>query len=89
MERGWMMLLAASAALLMFVVARAKPDLRSFGYALLQIIAAAVLLFLFNGSGLFGDLTIPINPAPVLTVAILGLPGLALLAAVKWTILPA
>jgi len=88
MERGWMMALAVSAALLLNVLAKAKPGLRSFGYAFLHVIAAAVVLFLINGTGLFGDIRIPINLVTVLTVAILGLPGLLLLAAVKWTILP-
>jgi len=82
------MLFIISAVLLVIVLIRTRPGIRLFGYALVHVIFAAVLLFLFNGTGLFGDLYIPINLVTVLTVAALGIPGLVLLAAVKATILP-
>lgn len=83
-----MMLFIISAVLLVIVLIRTRPGIRLFGCALVQVIFAAVLLFLFNGTGLSGDLYIPINLVTVLTVAALGIPGLVLLAAVKATILP-
>lgn len=89
MDRRWLILFIISAALLLILLFRTKPNIRWFGYALLHVIVASIVLFLFNGSGLFGDFYIPINPVTVLTVAILGLPGLALIAAVKLTVLPA
>lgn len=88
MEQRWLILFIISSALFLILLFRTRPRLRWFGYALMHVIAAAVVLFLLNGSGLFGDFYLPINAVTVLTVAALGIPGLALLAAVKLTILP-
>jgi inhibitor of the pro-sigma K processing machinery len=83
----WLVVLVICAAALLIVVLRTKPDIRWFGYALLQVVAAALILFVINGTGLFGHFYIPINLVTVLVVAILGLPGLALLAVMKLTLL--
>lgn len=84
--QGWLLLLIISGVLLITVIVRTKPDIRSFGYALLQLVIASVMLFLINGTGLFGDFTIPINLVTVLAIGVLGVPGLALLAAIQLTI---
>lgn len=89
MDEGWLILFIISAVLLLIVLFRTRPQIRWFGYALLHVIVAAIVLFLLNGTGLLGEIHIPINLATVLTVAILGVPGLALLAAIKLTVLPA
>lgn len=89
MDEGWLILFIISTVLLLIVLFRTRPKMRWFGYAVLHVIVAAIVLFLLNGSGLFGQFHIPINLATVMTVAILGVPGLALLAAIKLTILPA
>lgn len=89
MDEGWLILFIISTVMLLIVLFRTRPRMRWFGYALLHVVVAAFVLFLLNGTGLFGQFHIPINLATVLTVAILGIPGLALLAAIKLTILPA
>lgn len=83
----WLVVLIVCAAALVIVVYRTKPDIRWFGYALLQVVVAALILFVLNGTSLLGEFYIPINLVTVLTIAILGLPGLALLAAMKLTLL--
>ena len=87
MEQGWLIVLIVSAVLLVIVLLRTRPNVRWFGYALLQLVISAILLFVINGTGLFGEFYIPINLATVFTIAVLGLPGLGLLAAIKLTIL--
>lgn len=87
MERGWLILFVVSAVLLVIVLFRTRPDIRWFGYALLQLVLSAVFLFIINGTGLFGDFYIPINLVTVLAIAVLGIPGIGLLAAIKLTLL--
>lgn len=86
MERIWWTVFVVSVCLLLLVWFRRRPDIRFFGFAWLHLVVSAVLLYLINGTGLFGDFYIPINGATVLAIAVLGLPGLGLIAALKWTL---
>ena len=86
MERGWVIVLGVSLLLLIVVLVRTKPDIRWFGYALLQLVIAAVALFILNGIAIFEDFAVPINLYTISTIAVLGIPGLALLIALKVTV---
>lgn len=88
MDQRWLILFIISTVLLLIVWIRTRPRIRWFGYAVVHMIAASVVLFLLNGIGWFADIEVPINLVTVLTVAALGIPGLCLLAAVKLTVLP-
>lgn len=87
MHQGWLILLITSTVLLAIVLIRARIDYRWFGYALLQLVIAAVGLYLINGTGLFGEFQIPINMVTLFTLVILGLPGLVLLIVIKLTLI--
>lgn len=50
---------------------------------LLNSAAGALLMFVFNFFGGFAKFTIGINPASILTVGLLGIPGFALLILLK------
>jgi inhibitor of the pro-sigma K processing machinery len=87
MHQGWLILLVISTVLLIIVLIRTKIDVRWFGYALLQLVIAAVGLFLINGSGWFGEFHIPVNIFTLFTIGILGIPGLLLLIVIKLTLI--
>lgn len=87
MSREWLLLFAVSAVMLIIVIMRAKIDIRMFGFALLHLVIAAVVLFVINETGWFGDFYIPINAWTVFTIGIFGIPGLLLLAGIKLTLM--
>lgn len=45
----------------------------------LHLVCACAVLYLLNYSGLISDIKIPINPATISTVVVLGVPGIALI----------
>ena len=86
LEQGWLIVLLSCLLLLIIIIVKTKPDIRWFVYALLQLVLASIILFILNGVGVFGDFYIPINLVTLFTIAILGLPGLALLVVIKLTL---
>jgi inhibitor of the pro-sigma K processing machinery len=87
MNMVWMVLLALSAILLAIVLLRAKGAVHALGYIALNIVIAAFLLYFINLLEGYSHFRIPINPTTVLTVGILGIPGLMLLVAVRLLII--
>jgi len=87
MEMVWLSILICSLALLVLIASRAGLKIRWIGYGLVNLLAGAVLLYVINAVGVFGSLTIPINLVTVAVVGILGIPGILLLAALKWILL--
>jgi inhibitor of the pro-sigma K processing machinery len=60
----------------------ARP-IRWIGFAAMQVVIGAILLFFANLVGEMADFHIPINPVTALLVGFLRLPGLAALIAIK------
>jgi inhibitor of the pro-sigma K processing machinery len=87
MEIKWLIVLIVSVLSLLLLIIRTKPDIRWFGYGLLQLVGAAVLLYIINGIGILGEFYIPINAVTVMVIAVLGLPGLGLITVVKLTLM--
>ncbi len=85
MQSVWLFVLIISLALLLAIGFKIKPSFRWVGYVVMNIALAAVILYLINVSG-FAPFRLPINEATVLTVGILGIPGLLLLIALKLTV---
>jgi inhibitor of the pro-sigma K processing machinery len=83
----WMVLFAISAILLAVVLLRSKGAVHALGYIALNIVIAAFLLYFINLLEDYSHFRIPINPTTVLTVGILGIPGLMLLVAVRLLII--
>lgn len=50
---------------------------------LLHGVAAIVLLFVVNSSGVLGEVMVPTNPATIITVGALGIPGLTAIICIK------
>jgi inhibitor of the pro-sigma K processing machinery len=85
MEMLWFSVFIVSSFLLTFVVFRAKTAWKWLGQALFQVMMAAVLLYIVNT--VFTELAIAMNMVTLLTVSILGVPGLLLLAAIQLFVL--
>jgi inhibitor of the pro-sigma K processing machinery len=83
MNLVWLGILSVSAFLLLVILIRGKHPVQWLTYAGLNIAAAGVLLYAANWLGGTYDFHIPINGTTVAAVGTLGLPGLALLAAIK------
>ncbi|GIQ71319.1 hypothetical protein XYCOK13_41430 [Xylanibacillus composti] len=75
--------LVVSMLALFILVLKKRSSGRLLGYAVFHALAAAVALYLLNTTQMLGDLTIPINPVSVMVMAVLGVPGLILLIALK------
>ncbi|WP_150275790.1 pro-sigmaK processing inhibitor BofA family protein [Paenibacillus tepidiphilus] len=84
MERtAALIILIVSGLLLLFVVLRKK-----LGFAWLTVfgthlILAALGIYIVNFSGLLTDIYLPLNPATIGTVTVLGLPGVIMLIGLK------
>jgi inhibitor of the pro-sigma K processing machinery len=78
--------LSVSALLLLFIVFRKKLG---FGWLSLfgtHLILAALGIYLVNFSGFITDVHIPLNPATIGAVTVLGLPGVLMLLGLKITL---
>ncbi|GAK43302.1 pro-sigmaK processing inhibitor BofA family protein [Paenibacillus urinalis] len=75
--------LSVSLLLILVILFRRKIGFKwisSFG---IHLVLAALGIYVVNYSGLIGEVSIPINPATIGTVTVLGLPGVALLYGLK------
>ncbi|OZB90016.1 pro-sigmaK processing inhibitor BofA family protein [Paenibacillus sp. XY044] len=79
--------LGVSLFLLLFIVFKKKLG---FGWLTMfgaHLVLAALGLYLVNYSGLLSEVYIPLNPATIGTVTVLGLPGVAMLYGLKITLM--
>lgn len=75
--------LSVSLLLILVILFRRKIGFKwisSFG---VHLVLAALGIYVVNYSGFIGEVSIPINPATIGTVTVLGLPGVALLYGLK------
>lgn len=87
MKTVWLIVLVVSSVLLgALVIKRNLPKgwLARFGA---HLILAAMGIYLLNYSGWLTGLYIPLNPLTIGAVSLLGLPGIALIAGLQWTLL--
>ncbi|MFC4778994.1 pro-sigmaK processing inhibitor BofA family protein [Paenibacillus sp. GCM10023252] len=87
MRAVWMAILIGSSLLLLGVLLRNKISWGWMKRFSLHLIAAAIVLYLLNFSGVLPGLYIPLNPVTISTVVVLGLPGVALLAGLQWFVI--
>jgi inhibitor of the pro-sigma K processing machinery len=80
---AWMIVFAVSVILLAVVLLRSKGAFHALGYIAVNIVIAVFLLYFIGFFEAYTGFRLPINPATVLTVGILGVPGLMLLVAVR------
>jgi inhibitor of the pro-sigma K processing machinery len=79
----WWSLFIASSGLLVFTMLRQKYSVQWLGIVGLNLVAAAIVLFLINWLGAPSEFHIAINEGTIITIAILGIPGVVLLIALK------
>ena len=87
MKLGWSILFAGSLAALLFVLVRHRVSWGGLNHFGLHVAAAALFLYLLNGSGLISGFHIPLNPSTIATVTLLGVPGIALILGLQWSVL--
>jgi inhibitor of the pro-sigma K processing machinery len=87
MKVFWIVLLIVSASSLGVVLMRRKVPkgwMTRFG---VQLVITAMALYALNFSGWVTGWYVPLNPFTIGTVALLGLPGIALVLGLQWTLL--
>nr|WP_241158334.1 pro-sigmaK processing inhibitor BofA family protein [Cohnella candidum] len=87
MKIVWMTTLAVSSVLLVAVLLKRKLPigwLTRFGA---HLALSAMAIYALNYSGWITGLYIPLNPATIGAVTLLGLPGIALVAGLQWTLM--
>ncbi len=79
----WGLLLIVSGCLLVITLIRSKYSLQWLSVIGLNLVVAVILLYVVNWFGASSDFHIAINQFTVVVIAILGVPGLLLLVALK------
>ncbi len=83
----WWGIFIVSVSSLVLLVLRSRAAGAWLMTMALHMIVAAVLLYIVNGLGVTYDFRIPINAATIATIGVLGIPGLAMLVALKTVLL--
>lgn len=83
MQMVWWGVFILSVSSLVLVVLRNRAAGAWLMTMVLHMIVAAMLLYFVNGFGAAYDFRIPINASTVGTIGVLGIPGLAMLVAMK------
>lgn len=78
--------LVVSLLLLLYTVIKNRLSLKWIKALSINVILAALMIYVVNFSGLFSDLYIPLNPATMGTAALLGVPGVLLMICIKLTL---
>ncbi|WP_274648523.1 pro-sigmaK processing inhibitor BofA family protein [Paenibacillus humicola] len=86
MKTVWIAVLATSLLLLVTIVVRSKLSWAWLSRFALHLVAAALALYLLNYSGVVSGFEVPLNPATIGTVVLLGLPGIMLVLGLKMTL---
>jgi len=85
-EWGWEVLAGVMAVLLVQARSSVTP-LRWIGYAVVQVVVGALVIFFFNLFAEMADFRLPINPLTALVVGFGGVPGLVALVLLKgWVV---
>ncbi|RAV12527.1 pro-sigmaK processing inhibitor BofA family protein [Paenibacillus contaminans] len=87
MQSIWWMVFIVSFSLLILLLLRSRLSVQWLAYVGLNVVVAGLLLYLVDWAGSSYQFHIPINVPTLAVVAILGVPGLALLAAVKLVVI--
>ncbi|MUT67876.1 pro-sigmaK processing inhibitor BofA family protein [Paenibacillus sp. NEAU-GSW1] len=82
----WLALFIISSLLLIGVLVRQRLSWSWVKGFALHLALAAGVLYLLNFSGMISNVYIPLNPATIGTVVVLGVPGIALIAGVQYFI---
>lgn len=84
MKIFWFVLLIGSALSLCIVLFRRRAPKGWLMRFSLQLIVSAMILYVLNYSGWITGWYVPLNPATIGTVALLGAPGIGLMLGLQW-----
>ncbi|GGG24968.1 pro-sigmaK processing inhibitor BofA family protein [Paenibacillus abyssi] len=87
MKTVWLTLLIVSLVMLIVILIRNRITGAVLKRFALHLIAVALVLYVLNFSGWIAGFYIPLNPATVATVVLLGVPGILLILGLQWTVL--
>ncbi|RXZ80016.1 pro-sigmaK processing inhibitor BofA [Paenibacillaceae bacterium] len=87
MKTLWLTILIVSAFMLFILLIRNRMSWIGVKRFALHLVAVAVVLYVLNYSGWVSGFHIPLNPASLGTVVLLGIPGIVLILGLQWTIL--
>jgi inhibitor of the pro-sigma K processing machinery len=87
MKSFWLILLIVSSVLLGLMLLRQKAPKGWLMRFSVHLVVAALALYALNFSGWVTGWYVPLNPLTIGTVAVLGLPGIALVLGLQWTLL--
>jgi inhibitor of the pro-sigma K processing machinery len=83
----WWVLFIVSLSLLIVTLLRNKYSIQWLGSVGINIVVSAIVLYVINWVGAGFSFHIPLNVSTLATVGVFGVPGIALLAALKLTVL--
>lgn len=83
----WWTVFLVSTSLLLLLIFRNKYSILWLGTVGMHIVLAAVLLYAVNWAGAYMQFHLPINLVTIGATALLGIPGVAMLVALKLTFL--
>lgn len=87
MKSFWLITLVVSSVFLGLVLLRQRAPKGWFMRFSINLVIAAMVLYALNFSGWVTGWYVPLNPLTIGTVAVLGLPGIALVLGLQWTLL--
>ena len=85
--KWFLLLLSISSLVMLYFALKSKFPFHWLRYVTTNIVLAAILVYFINFTGIFTEFRIPINITTTIVIAILGIPGLLLVAALKLTLL--
>lgn len=87
MKTMWMILLIVSTCLLGIVLIRQKLPLGWLTRFGAHLVLSALVIYALNFSGWISGWYVPLNPATIGAVTLLGLPGIGLVLGLQYTLL--
>lgn len=87
MKTFWLAVFGLSSVLLAVLILRSKLPKGWFTRFGIHLVLSAMAIYALNYSGWLTGVYIPLNPATIGVVALLGLPGIALVAGLQYALL--
>ena len=83
----WGIVFAFSSLALLVTAFRSRLNMRLLNVLAINFVLAALLIYLINVTPWFGDFRIPINLITVVSIGLLGIPGLLLIISIHFFII--
>jgi inhibitor of the pro-sigma K processing machinery len=84
MKMGLTAVFVLSVGALLLILVRSRSSFSWLKRLGLQLVAAALLLYFLDYSGVISGFHVPVNPIMIATVIMLGVPGIFLILGLEW-----